>query len=327
MKMRMVIFTCMAAFLCVTNTTGATNIVALLPESGEFVKVLDGIRGELGDSYHVDVIDMLRPFNIGDIAKQCKMSDAKALLLMDSKAVNTAMELQKQDSLFKAIPKFVSMTLIADVTAQGLSNVCGIKFEVPIYTLVTNFRIISKKDFSSVGVFYRKSFSRSIQESQNLLAKEKINLNSLCLDCDNSQKTSQETALAMMSGFFDKTARDGSVDVFLVLADNLVLNNKTLVDFWLEKVKRGKIPVIAPLDLLTSPKMGLAIFSVYPDLPQLGVQAANQITDYFENRNVPATIGFEPIISIKSTLNSVVAQETGWKLKQEKLGRITTIIK
>jgi uncharacterized protein YnzC (UPF0291/DUF896 family) len=38
-------------------------------------------------------------------------------------------------------------------------------------------------------------------------------------------------------------------------------------------------------------------------------------------------IGFEPTISIKSTLNIHVADELGWDLKNEKLRRITTIIK
>jgi hypothetical protein len=38
-------------------------------------------------------------------------------------------------------------------------------------------------------------------------------------------------------------------------------------------------------------------------------------------------IGFEPTISIKSTINAHVAEDIGWKFKDEQLGRITTIIK
>lgn len=75
---------------------------------------------------------------------------------MDTKALSLALELQKYDSAFTALPKFVLMTLQVKSMAKGLSNTAGITFEVPLYTLVTNFRIISQNDFFKVGIFYRK---------------------------------------------------------------------------------------------------------------------------------------------------------------------------
>jgi hypothetical protein len=87
-----------------------------------------------------------------------------------------------------------------------------------------------------------------------------------------------------------------------------------------------KVPVIAPLDMLASNKLGVAIFAADPDLPQLGAQTVSQIVEYFENNTPMAKIGFEPTISIKSTLNLRVTREIGWKLKNDKLSRITTII-
>jgi hypothetical protein len=48
---------------------------------------------------------------------------------------------------------------------------------------------------------------------------------------------------------------------------------------------------------------------------------------FFENGTPLGDIGFEPVISIKSTLNESIAKEIGWKLNAGKLGRINKIVK
>jgi hypothetical protein len=133
--------------------------------------------------------------------------------------------------------------------------------------------------------------------------------------------------MKVMNKSFDKMVKEQGSEVFLVLADNLVVNNASLTDFWLGKVKKKKIPVIAPLDMLASSKIALAVFTADPDLTQLGAQAANQIIEFFENETPLESIGFEPTISIKSTVNLAVANDVSWKLKTEKLVRINKMIK
>jgi hypothetical protein len=327
MKPINIIYTLILFCILVQNGLAVTNLVAIIPAEEQFQKVLDGLRSELGTNYHVDMIDINKTTKTEDIASTFKNSGAKALVLMDSKAVKMALELQKFDSSFITIPKFVMMTLMVDVTTKGLSNISGITFEVPAYTLITNFRIISQKDFSRVGIFYRKSFLGSIEEASRLLGKEQFTLNSICIDCEKSDKSTPEDAIKIMSKEFDKMRKAKSVDIFLSLADNLVINNKSISEFWLSKVKKQRYPVIAPLDMLANPQIALAMFTAYPDLTQIGTQAANQIIDHFENNLPMNEIGFEKTISIKSTLNANVAKELNWKLKEEKLNRINTIIK
>jgi ABC-type uncharacterized transport system substrate-binding protein len=246
---------------------------------------------------------------------------------MDSKAIKTAKDLEKADSTFQSIPKFAFMTLMVKSMTHGLSNVAGITFEVPFYTVITNFRIVSKKDVKTVGVFYRQSFTPMIEESKKFLDREGIGLFPVCIDCDGNQKSDQESVVKAMDKSYGAMVRDGKIDAILVPADNLIVNSKSLVAFWIKRVKKSGVPVVAPLDLLASEKISVATFAADPDLPQLGVQAADMISDYFENGAQAEKIGFEPTISIKSTLNIRVAREIGWPLKDEKLGRITTIIK
>jgi ABC-type uncharacterized transport system substrate-binding protein len=316
-----------ALFLSVVTASAKTDIIAFMPEDLQFKKVLEGMRSELDTNYHIEVVNVSKPFDIEAVARECKKNDVKALILMDAKAVNAVRELQNLDSSFSTIPKFVFMTLMVETTTKGLSNIAGIKFEVPVYTLVTNFKIISRNDFSKVGIFYRKSFAGSVEKAKRLLNKEQLSLETVCIDCEKNEKISSQDALAVMRKSFDTMVKQQGCEVFLVLADNLVVNNASLNDFWIEKVKKKKFPVIASLDMLASRRVALAVFAADPDLIQLGVQGADQIIEYFENGSSLSAIGFEPTISIKSTVNESVAKELGWKLNAEKLGRINQIIK
>lgn len=306
---------------------GPINLVALIPAEKKFLAVLEDIRDQAGQGYHIEVIDVNKKTTVNAIASDCKSLNAEGLILMDSKAITMALELQKCDSVFWSLPKFVFMTLLADLTSEGLSNTAGITFEVPLYTIVTNFRIISKNDFSRIGIFYRNSFARSIEESRKLLAKEKITICAVCVDCDQSQKSSIETALDIMKVSADRMVENEKVALFIAPTDNLIVNSRSLTEFWLGKMRSMKMPVVATIDLLASSQLAAAVFAADPDLTQLGIQAAGQIVEHFENKTPMEKIGFEPTISIKSTLNAHVAKELGWKLKNEKLGRITKIVK
>jgi hypothetical protein len=314
-------------FLWIASSHAATRLMAFVPADTQFQTVLAGIRSELDTTYTIDVVDMSNPFTVQEIAKKCRNNDVKALILMDRKAIIAVENLQKADTSLASMPKFVYMTLMAEATTKSLSNVAGIRFEVPIFTLVTNFRIISQKDVAKVGVFYRNTYAASIEKAKKLLHREQISLQAVCVDCCKNKKTTAHDAMNVMKKSFDKMVKKQGSEAFLVLADNLIVNNTSLAEFWLGRVKKKKMPVIAPLDMLASPQIGLAVFTADPDLPQLGIQAANQIIEFFENKTSLESIGFEPVISIKSTLNQTVAKELRWKLKTEKLGRINKIIK
>jgi ABC-type uncharacterized transport system substrate-binding protein len=290
------------------------------------VTALNGLRSQLDENYVVHSIDMGKSPKVQDVAAECRSVNAAALVLMDAKAIKMARELQRLDSGYIVMPKFVFMTLMVESMTKGLFNVVGVKFEIPLYTLVVNFRIISQKDFSTIGIFYRRPFAAFIGESKGLLEKEGIRINAECIDCDAKQSVTDQIALGIMEKSFSGMIKDDRVEAFVITADDRILNAASMKGFWIEKVKKRKIPGIAPIDVLATDRYAVAVFSVGPDIPQVGVQAANQVIDYFDNRTPLEKIGFEPTISVKSTLNLKMAREIGWKLKEEKLGRITTII-
>jgi ABC-type uncharacterized transport system substrate-binding protein len=302
------------------------NLIAIMPAKGVFMAALDGLKGQLDENYNVQVIDMGAAPKPEDVAAQCKSTNADAIILMDSKAVKLMRELQKIDTVIAALPKFVLMTLMVEPMTKGFTNVAGVKFEVPLYTLVVNFRIISEKDFSTVGIFHRRPFTAFVEESKKLLEREGIKLDGVCIDCDSKENATPEDALNFMKKNLDGMVKKDKADLIIIPADDKIFNGASMGDFWIDKVKKQKIPSLASIDMLASDKFAVAVFAADPDATQLGAQAANQIIDHFDNQTPLDKIGFEKTISVKSTLNMNVAKEIGWKLKEDKLGRITTII-
>ncbi len=305
----------------------SNTILAIMPSEGAFLTVLEGIRSELGSAYKIDIMDVNKTSKAEAAVQRCHEIHCRALILMDSKAISLARGMEALDSNnILAMPKFSMMTLLAGTITKDLHNVAGINFEIPGYTLVTHFRIISQKDFTKVGVFYRKKFSTVVEEAKKLLIKEQIMLKSVCLDCDKQEQITEADALKVMKNSFEKMVKEDKVEVFWMMADNVIINSSSVIDFWLAKVKGNKIPVIAPLENMASARIGAAIFTADPDYMQLGIQAANEITQVFEEGHSTKEIGFEATISIKSSLNTKVATEIGWDLKSEKLNRINKII-
>jgi hypothetical protein len=167
-----------------TGSKALTNIAVLYPAKDQFSVAFEAMKSELASRYALISINISEDQKIEEISALCKKSNVSALVLMDSKAVAKAKELQNSDSFFVSLPKFVLMTLSAQVETKGLTNASGIAFEVPGYTLITNFKIISQIDFSNVLVFYRSTVSSSnIEDAKKALAKEQITLDAICVDC------------------------------------------------------------------------------------------------------------------------------------------------
>ena len=304
----------------------ATNLAVILPQGQDFANVLNGIKSELGGAYSIiRISDSLCAFP-DSIALLCKKKSISGLVLMDTKAILASKMMEKNDSEILKMPKFICMTLQVKAMTHELHNVAGIGFEVPGYTLLTGFRNISEKKISQVAVFHRKAFSTEIATDARLLEKEMIKVIPICIDCNSSQKVDPPEAEKVMLNAFEDLVSKSKIDLFWIVADNLVINNRTLVSFWLDKAKNAKIPNVAPIETFAETKIGLATFTAAPDYLALGIQLAGQITAVFEEGTPISTIGFEPLISVKTTVNLKTAKEYDWPLNKKNLLSIDRII-
>jgi hypothetical protein len=311
---------CMAA-----RPLAAIRLLAITPNGEAFMQALEGLKSDLGDQYEVRRFDATLTNAADSLRGLARAFSPQGLILMDSKAIVLAKEIGAGSAAFARLPKFVIMTLKAEGAIQGLDSVAGIKFEVPAYTIFVNLRILSRRDFRKVGVFYRQSFSVFVEESRKFLAKENIELAGECLDCGVAGKLPPGAVSGKLRESMSRLASQ-KTDVIWMLADNTLVNETTLKGFWLTHFKEYGLPVVVPLPNLASLELNLGMFGVWPDYRQLGMQAAQQIIQVFESGESPGKLGLEPLVSVQTVLNLDMAQRVEWDLNKDKLHRVNSVL-
>jgi hypothetical protein len=303
----------------------AERLLAIMPSGESFRQAWSGMKSDLGSRYEWKTLDPDAKNAEDSLVRLCAAYAPRALVLMDSRAVALAKRLQARDSAFAALPKFVLMTLKADDAAKGLRNAVGIRFEVPAYAVFTQLRALSSRDFTRIGVFYRRYFTAFVDESRRLLAREKLELIGKCIDCDGNGAPSEDEIVKRLGKGLE-AFKEAGVEVVWMLPDNALVNPATLGRFWVPRFRRGKTPLVVPLANLASKQAGLGLFSAYPDYPQLGIQAAQQVVQVLEEEVPPEAVGFESLISVQTTLNLGVAERLGWEVRKELLGRVGDLV-
>jgi hypothetical protein len=304
----------------------AERLLAIMPSGESFRQAFDGMKSDLGNRYEWKTFDPDAKNAEDSLARLCSAYAPRALVLMDTRAVALAKRMQARDSALDAMPKFVLMTLKVEDAAKGLHHAVGVRFEVPAYAVFTQLRALSGRDFTRIGVFYRRSFSAFVEDSRRLLAREKLELIGKCIDCDGGGSPAGDEIVKSLGKGMD-AFKEAGVQVVWMLPDNALVNPATLGRFWVPRLRRGKMPLVVPLANLASKQADLGLFSAYPDYPQLGVQAAQQVVQVLEEDVPPAALGFEPLISVQTTLNLSVAERLHWEIRKELLGRVGELVK
>lgn len=304
----------------------AERMLAIMPPGENFQQAWSGMKSDLGNRYEWKTFDPGSKNAEDSLARLCSAYAPRALVLMDSRAVALAKRMQARDSAIAALPKFVLMTLKAENVAKGLHKAVGVRFEVPAYAVFTQLRALSNHDFTRIGVFYRRNFSAFVEDSRRLLGREKLELIGKCIDCDDGGSPSVDEIVKSLEQGMDEF-KEAGVQVVWMLPDNVLVNPTILERFWIPRIRRGNLPLVVPIANLASKQADLGLFSAYPDYPQLGVQAAQQIVQVLEQDVPPATLGFEPQISVQITLNLGVAKRLHWEIRKELLDRVDDLVK
>lgn len=301
------------------------RLLVVMPLGETFQQAWSGMKSDLGSRYEWRIFDPEIRNAEDSLARLCSTYAPQGLVLMDSRAVALAKRMQKRDSVFAALPKFILMTLKAEDVAHGLRGAAGIRFEAPAYAVFTQLRALSGKEFTRIGVFHRRDFSAFVEDSRRLLSREKLELIGKCLDCDDNGIPSEAEIVKRLGRGMDEL-KDAGVEVVWMLPDNALVNPATMARFWVPRFRKGKVALVVPLAHLAGKQADLGLFSAYPDYHQLGVQAAQQVVEVLEAGTSPSAIGFEPLISIQTTLNLGVAKRLRWGIRKEKVPRVGDLV-
>lgn len=295
------------------------RLTVLMPKGEKFEKVYSGIKEEMDGEYPLSIV--YSEEDIAENVKAIEKSNPGAIIIMDNSSVKTLKAYQSKNG--SEIPVFATMMLQVENSVKGLQNISGIKFEIPAFTVFSNLKYISKGDFKTVTVFYRKNFAQLIKSSQKMLSRENISLNAKCIDCEENIKPKK--IYKRLKNLLEEAEDENKLDVVWVLADNVILTPKLMKKFWIKKVVKKKVPVVVPLDGWVNPKMKFGMLAFNPDYPRLGGQISQMVREVFENESSTEEIGFEELISVYGVLNSKMAKKIKWQLEDENLDRLQKV--
>lgn len=298
-------------------------LAVVYPEGEAFESVVSGVERELGDEYTLERFKADAAPAI--MAKRLEAKEFKGIIALDGPSLDAIVEYQKT-AKSAGVPIFVGATLQvkSEVERRGIKDACGVEFEVPAFTQFSNLKFVSTGKFDKVGVLYRSDFDPMIQAAKTQLAQtENLELIGYCIDCDGSKLDEKTVVKKLDEGW--KKIGDTPNMAFWLLADNGVLTNKTLAEFWLKKVAKAKVPVVAPLEMFVNGQKGLgemALMSMGADYVELGSQIAGNVRAVLEDGETAADQGFEPLVSVKKALNTKKADKIDWELNSENLSRV-----
>ena len=164
------------------------------------------------------------------------------------------------------------MALFIENNLQSLTNVAGIRYEVPAVTSFTSLRNLIKKPVNRIGVIYRHSVAPFIERQNRLCQREKLTLIGYELpDRETNLKRSLRRAL-------NHLILKEKVDALWVLNDSALLNLTAVRDVWVPKLRRFRKPVIVGVRPLIE-DWELGNFAVLPDHQGLGKQVSELVYD------------------------------------------------
>lgn len=299
----------------------------VLPSGADFDSVFSGLKRELSGDYEIKAFRFDDQVNAESVAQQLEQSNPKALIALDNASLDIIKAAQNKPSL-KEVPVFAGAMLQVEqeIKTKGITNACGVQFEVPAFTQFSNLKQASISKFLKVGVAYRKDFQGMINLSKEQLKKDNIELREYCLDCDGKNLDEKATIKGLKETW---KSMDSEAEMAVwVLADNGLLTPKTLGEFWLDKVAKSKKPVVAPLEMFVTgqkPVGELALLALGPDYVELGSQMAGLVQSVLEDGENVSDKGFEPLVSVKKYLNQKKADKIDWKLNPETMNQIDKV--
>lgn len=224
------------------------------------------------------------------------------MVLMDNAAVKMGLALGKEEDQFlRSIPAVATMALNLNKLLKNNKRIAGIAYEVPGFTVITQFRQILAKPIKKVLVMYRKSeFTDTIKDLKFRLSREKIDL--IALNAEAKGKDLESINQFLEDNIKTRVSRN-KIDAVLVLSDNILLNTKSFGNIWLKKAKTIGIPFLCGIDRFVSREIDFCTYGASPNHESLGEQVAELILAILEDGETPEDLGVEKIISVVKKIN------------------------
>lgn len=244
------------------------------------------------------------------------------LALFDNKFLDNAIRYNRAQPAVKDRLRGVAL-LGLNLPAMLANNedFTGIAYEVPGYILIRRFRALVNRPVRNVLVYYRASiFSERIAQTREQLAAEGITLHAKDVEVHGENQEDIEKFLA--ANLANDSRNTQSYDVFWVMLDSYLINQKTFGEYWQPAAKRARIPFITETDQLAQADFDFATYAVSPDLLSMAAQASQMIQAIAE-QPMARKPEIESLVSVNEFLNLRKAKQLGLAVDSGRLGDIT----
>ena len=279
----------------------AGKVLIVRKPSKHFLEVKNAITQELEGHTIIDFI-LEKNASYAAFKSMILVKRPDLMVLMDNTAVKMGIDLGKEDDPFlRSVPSVATMALNLNKLLKNNKKIAGVAYEVPGFTVITQFRQILTKPIKKVLVMYRKSeFADTIKDLKFRLGREKIEL--IALNAEAGGKNIESINQYLNDNISTKVGRN-KIDAVLVLSDNIMLNKKSFGNIWLQKAKTIGIPFLCGIDRFVSREIDFCTYGASPNHVSLGEQVSELVLAVLEDGESPEDLGVEKIISVVKKLN------------------------
>lgn len=295
------------------------QILIVRKNSDTFKNVANNIKESVIHKYKVEDFVLSNDTDLEDFSDAVKSVKPKLMLLMDNKSIAMAINYNKTNPRKEVLGVGV-MGLNLKTILKDNKFISGIAFEPPAYSLVTNFRYITKKPVKNILVYYRKSFfSDVVNETSLLLKNEKIKLTSINVEQNGKDKEKIEEFIKKNLA---KDVGSKKYDAVWVLLDSGVLTPTLFASTWIAVARTTSVPFLVGLEKFVGSKLSFGVFAITPNLKDLVSQTVQMIDAQLEDEELPEDLGVENLISINKVLNIKKAKSIGLEIQESRIGDV-----
>lgn len=279
----------------------ASDILVFRAQEQEFAAIVNQLKRDLA-KYSTSEVIVEKDYTYEKMRAAILIEKPKSLILLDNQALQFAKRLRDESDTYLANMRgVVGMGLNLKKELKDDPRFCGVAYEVPGYTLVTNFRKIYRKRLETVLAIYRKStFQHAIDDARKQLALEKINL--IAIDAEASG-SDERTLMATVEKGLAEEVSGQKVDVVWVIGDNGLINAKTFSSIWLDKSAKFSIPFLCGLQQFANPKLNFCTYAASPQDAGIVDQLAQMTLSLIEDGVDPLELGVDYLLSTDKVIN------------------------
>lgn len=296
---------------------GKKTVLVCMPETTQTQQAWTGLNDELGEEFGLIAVRIEARDDARIIEEAVKRHSPSGVVLMNNPTVAAYRRYESALAPGKRVPNVSIMTSFLQARRLG-PNATGVAYEIPLITSVTHMRKILAERIERVGVIYRSSLARFVNDQRELAAREQIAIVGEAV----SEDPNESEIKAALRTLKQKT------DAIWVLNDDHLLTPKLISKGWLPGLnERPWRPAIVGAESLVAAKLSFGTFAVLPDHTELGTQAANVIFDIADEGWVlPDTYRTQEPLSTKTTLDLVQVKER-FHLLPDALAHVDRVLK